>query len=143
VVSEEKIVYAVSDGSYSDYGVIAIFEDEQKAEAFRKWHGYACVEKFPLNPELPEMRRGRNLYYVEMTCEGHTTVLRLERSPASTEHKTNLELDYDPGNHGSLWLGGMLWGEVVARDEQHAVKIANEKRVQLIAANEWPTDSGT
>jgi hypothetical protein len=32
----------------------------------------------------------------------------------------------------------MLLVDTFAKDEQHAVKIANEKRVQLIAAGEWP-----
>ena len=130
-MSEERIIYAVSDGSYSDYGVIAIFEDEQKAEAFRKWHGYDYVEEFPLNPELPAMRPGWNLYQFSMDRSGDTEHMQLLHEPASTEHKT--EIDYY-----SNYIGSHLWCVVVARDELHAVKIANEKRVQFIAENAWP-----
>lgn len=34
-MSEKRTVYAVSQGSYSDYHVIALFETEADAEAFR------------------------------------------------------------------------------------------------------------
>jgi len=136
-MSEERIIYAVSDGSYSDYGVIAIFEDEQKAEAFREWHRYDCVEEFPLNPELPAMRPGWNLYQFSMDRSGDTEHMQLLHEPASTEHKT--EIDYHPTHY---YIESHLWCVVVARDEQHAVKITNEKRAQLIAMNKWPADSG-
>ena len=131
-MDEERIIYAVSDGSYSDYGVIAIFEDEQKAEAFRKWHGHGCVEEFPLNPDLPAMRPGWNLYQFSMNRSGDTEHMQLLHEPASTEHKT--EIDYYPMHY---YMESHLWCVVVARDELHAVKIANEKRIQLIAANKW------
>jgi hypothetical protein len=34
------------------------------------------------------------------------------------------------------WFRVWAW----ATDEKHAVKIANERRAQLIASNEWPPD---
>jgi len=140
-MSKQKIIYAVTDGDYSDYRIVAVFEDEREAEAFREWNKHNMVEKFPLNPELPAMRPGYNLYRLEMRRDGDTNYVMLDRSPASTEHKTNLELYIRHGTLPWRFSPSSILGAVVARDEQHAVKIANEKRAQLIAENKWPTDS--
>lgn len=57
-----KTIYAVSEGSYSDYHVRALFTEKDLAEAHaaqlnaQKTYGEACVEEMPLLDSLPEMR---------------------------------------------------------------------------------------
>ena len=51
-------VYAVSEGAYSDYRIVAVFDNKEEAEKFRVNHlgggNYAYVEDWPLNTKMED-----------------------------------------------------------------------------------------
>ena len=46
------IVYIVTDGSYSDYHICAVFTDKLKAEQYAALHGYDDVEEYETDKPL-------------------------------------------------------------------------------------------
>lgn len=143
-------IYIVTAGEYSDYHIVAAFTDETKADA----HAYPFrdyrVEEYNLNPDLPSyLKPGYKIYNVSMFSDGELAggpyglyQAHYETNPSAIGHLQFRDFAY-PGNgdrDGNNPRTGewYIHGTVQARDEQHAVKIMNEKRVQLIAGNRWP-----
>lgn len=122
-------VFAITKGEYSDYSIVGIFSTKAKAErALRELDIYGkndYIEEYELD-ELDTLvnkfNRGYRVFRVYMQSDGATTDVYRENSIDTwINHSKNKN---------------MLWGQVLAKSEEHAVKIVNEKRVQLIAAGE-------
>lgn len=150
--ANKETIYIVAHGAYSDYRVVAVFDTKEMAEEYRAWHKLDWLEEFPLNPTLPQMRSGYNLYRVTMWRNGDTRAGNGDthagaepvHEPAGSEDKTNLTFQCVSGTcDGTETKTWYLLGDVLARDEQHAVKIANEKRTQLIAEGKWPLSTSS
>ena len=136
-------VYLVSAGSYSDYSILAAYDnisDAQAFVAFHNEHGYSIVhddariETYLLNPYRERVKRNLPAWIVFMGRSGESEVYQ-----------------HDPTDDESMDLfqqcaGSPLAGQTrlrlitAAKDKEHAVKIANEKRTQLIASGKWPTN---
>jgi hypothetical protein len=138
-----KTLYAVSRGSYSDYSVVAIFSTRERAEQHMATFpdsDYNKLEEYPLNPPFVDRwQKGYRVWHVVMLRDG-------------TTEKCNLD-------NGHYWLSDCpsyyLWrrtkapayagrgipdalnAKVLAKSQSHAIKIANEKRAQMIANGEW------
>ena len=144
-----KTVYAVTAGSYSDYRIVALFSTKERAEEFiaamTKPDGYNelnGIEEFELDPQTADMiRRGYSVWYVQMLIDGNTE--RCER--------TNTDL-YNVGEVGHrIWdranapaykgrgIPNILMSHVWAKSEAAALKIVNEKRLEMIASGEFTT----
>lgn len=131
-------VYIVTAGDYSDYGIRAVFSTRELAEAFiakygnslGDWGDTPVIEEWTLDDPRAigdhmmqyrvSLARNGDVHYVE-------PIKLLSVGGPYSETK--------PVFLGLLKDGGVA-GSVLARDEQHAVKIANEKRAQLIAERE-------
>lgn len=126
---KNKTLYAVSRGEYSNYQVIAIFDDKTLAEKFRDSVSNPNeIEEYELNPYKTQLRKGFKCFRVVMQKDGSS--------------ETELEYFTDDDNRFDViqYRGEpekQLRARVWARDEQHAVKIVNEKRTRLIAGNDW------
>jgi hypothetical protein len=149
-MSDEK-AWMVTRGRYSDYGMIAVFTDEASAKAYAEMlvanggvsdYDGAEVEEVPLNPSIPVLPAGCNPYCVRMERNGDS-LARVD--------DYGFWANADWGDRRCHWMkrgrGGAVIGKiavwqfsVTARDEEHAVKIANERRVQLIANGKWESD---
>lgn len=119
-------IYIVTSGSYSDYHICGVYSDIAKAqEAVELYGDESRVEEFEVDV-FPEHPPGLLAYVVYMDEQGKSDVRRTHVAGHSE------------------WCGGAGRGQMVfsvwAKDEQHAVKIANEKRVVLIANGEWSDD---
>ncbi len=129
------IIYVVTSGQYSDYRIHAVFSTEALAgryiEAIRRPYDDVHIEQYELDAFKMSLRKGFNYFGIRMTKDGDSKVERA--SP--DEHDTEPCKIFDNRKFGS---GVILYVETWAKDEQHAVKIANEKRVQLIALGKWP-----
>lgn len=133
-------VYLVSSGEYSDYGIRAVFSTKELAELYIQSlgdpQGYTekmMIEEYPLDENEAHIRDGFHPYQVRMERDGTTTKIRLDTWDASVASTVSLV-------DGRYWRETgrkELWVSCVAKDEQHAVKIANEKRIQLIATGAW------
>ena len=128
-------VYLVTKGQYSDYSVCAAFTSKELAEKFivsfqnSKWDDEMCVEEYPLDPYEPQLRAGFQPYFVRMTKDGKASDVRISESPYGFA---------GDGGWDSFDIHNNMTVHVFASSEQHAIKICNEKRAQLIAMNKWP-----
>ena len=122
-------VYMVTDGKYSDYSVDGIYSTMKKAELAKKLYDSSNeivemeVDHYPDHPE------GMFYYKVRMDSAGNTDHVRIYNAAYKGEH---------------VWLpwgdGSCVAFNVWARDEEHAIKIANERRIMLLANGEWTAD---
>jgi hypothetical protein len=142
---EERKVYLVSTGHYSDYSIDAVFDTRELAEMYvRTYPGNGKwdvpeIEEYDLNPHEPTIRLGLVAHRIVMGRDGTTNHIETaSRGGHPDEPETFIS---------GPWKGlgrdepATLVVHVLARNEQHAVKIANERRVQMIAMNEWPEDT--
>jgi len=127
-VSEERVIYLVTSGEYSDYSVNAVFSTEEGAKEWiakcvaAGWEDEYDIEEYALDPGIEEWKRGLTLYNVHMDANGKTSYVTVTRPPASVD-----QID------GRDELVANVW----ARDEKHAVEIVSDLRARIIAANGW------
>lgn len=125
--SKEEI-YVVTSGSYSDYAIDAIFTDINKAEEYKT--NFECdeVETHNLNPS---------------TVSFHMTVVSMLRNGDSKNtykviiHKnTSGFVRYASSKHPYTMEDIFVWN-VNTKDKTIAIKVVNEKRIQILAAGCW------
>jgi len=119
-------VYICTDGEYSDYHICGVFDDKELAEKLAAKVG-ANVETWTLNPLELELREDYGAWFVRMAKNGDTVQCYPTKYEEVLDYGEAVRFD---GNNNS-------WLYCFAKSEEHAVKIANEKRVRLIANNEW------
>lgn len=125
-------IYVVTSGDYSDYGIDAIFTSEELAQAFingfkeRSYQEFR-IEEHKLNPYKNEIRKGYFAFFVRMQKDG--VCKEVYKSDSAYGFNGGIDYGFDINN-------GMCC-HVFAKDDKHAVKIANEKRIELIALNKW------
>ena len=126
-------VFIVTSGCYSDYAIDAVFTNEKTAEVYAdKIDGE--VEMWETSPSnLIDKITHNKIFVVRMNKEGNTDLVMEEDFDSheienAIEKKTEIFKAVD---------GYCMITYMFAKDEKHAVKIANERRVQLIANNEW------
>lgn len=113
-------IFVVTSGSYSDYGINAVFTDRALAEAFvSKFNAVeryedASIEEWEAN--VPDLR-GHSVFFVRMTRSGDVR-------ECNEVARSSYWLDSAP----STDLGGNLISTHVAKDKEHAIKIMNERR---------------
>ena len=119
-------VYVVTDGEYSDYHICAIFSTLPKAQAYREEFDYGDIE--PIEVDDPEV--GQGFFRVEMARSGAV-----------------VHIDHEEGKEKAcFYFSKLLPSEgsftslrcvVETDDKERAIKVVNEKRVQLIALGLW------
>jgi hypothetical protein len=114
-----KSVWVIEDGDYSDYRVLGVFTSKENADTVQKVSG-GNVSEWPVNPSLDEINTGRKVYDVKIDRYGNTSSVSISREWVAASER------YFEG-----------WLKVWAKDEKHAVKVANELRLLLIAQGEW------
>jgi hypothetical protein len=127
-----KKVFLVTRGDYSDYRVCAVFSDEKLAQkyidSFNLTYDEFKIEDYELDIYQNELRENYKPFFLRMTKEGNCTEIRIQKESYSFEDgKIDIGFDKDKNMYISIF----------AKDEKHAIKIANEKRAQLIAENNW------
>lgn len=121
------VVYAVSNGEYSDYRIEAIFTTEERAKEYISamdgapydaiFSSERRIEEYELDEFSDFVSRGLSYFRVEFESV-HQGDTKPRRSLPEKEDREHL-----------LWRGQyecFVW----AKDEASALKIANEKRVQ-------------
>jgi len=135
-MEEKIIIYAVNSGTYSGYSIDALFESKDLAEAYMKTFPlnhdvYNELEEFTLNPYLQQLRKGYSPFEVRMDKDGNVTDTSIVEY--SFQYKYINDIHFD---------NNILRMYILASDEKHAIKIVNEKRLQLIAENNWSPKRG-
>ena len=121
-------IYVVTDGDYSDYMIHGVFSTLEKAEIFKKYSKLDYIEVYELDDMQGIELNGYFKYDVYMDVDGNSEI-------ELPDQRESIDRDIKPYGDGKRMVF-----EVKAKNEKHAVKIANEKRVQLIANGEWETD---
>lgn len=138
-----KKVYVVTAGSYSDYRIVAIFSTPKASEEFKRAvpdGEYNDTEEFELDPPVVSLlERGYSIWRVHMLIDGNTELVRREETDISNIdtkghwiwRRTLAPIYFGKG------IPDILIAMVWAKTEKQAVKITNERRVQMIASGEW------
>ena len=128
-------IYAVSEGRYSDYRIVALFSSSDKAQEFiDEIHGDR-IEEYELDPPDVDMRRqGYRVWYISMQRNGDLHLAADGYNSNDIEEDPEIKCHYVPylqeyACYRTLW----------AKSKEHAIKIVNEQRAQLIAEGKWPS----
>lgn len=130
-------IFIVTSGEYSDYHIDAVFSTEENAKKYAELHPgrFADIEEFDVDEDMALINKIRDekitIYKISMFKDGKVREVKKESSTLHN-YETALKSEY------GFWVGHLRFDmKVIAKDEKHAIKIVNEKRVQLIANNEW------
>ena len=123
-VSHTKLLL-VAAGYYSDYHLCGIYSTQEKAEYAKKLYDADEIEEYALD-ELPVHPKGMLLFSVSMKKDGDDSHV-YQRDASEAEDAD----EWQPLGNPTERFEFHMW----AKDEEHAIKIANERRVQLIANN--------
>ena len=137
-----ETIYVVTQGHYSDYSIRGVFSTKEKAQEFIvfaekteniKWNDKYEIEEHLINEfqtYIQRIEKGYKYYDVYIDIDGNSRIYD------KTKNIHYYELDeckVYKNSHNKKELCFNIW----AKSEQHAVKIANEKRAQIVANNEW------
>jgi hypothetical protein len=155
-------VYVVTEGEYSDYHIVEIFTNKEKAELLAEPFYERRVEEFELDPETPDyIKRGYKIFFINMFEDGglpqnpddfDVYEYSADRSSWDLNKARFVKHEYPYFHTGEKWRHGndedkphngewVMEIDILAKDKKHAIKIANEKRVQLIGGNMWGTNN--
>lgn len=123
-------VYLVSSGTYSDYHICCACSTMAKAEHAKKFYQADDIEEYVLD-ELPLHPEGTFAYHVRMLRDGSVVEVEIENG----NYTGTIEDRWRPHGDGET-VGFFMW----AKNSQHAIKVANEIRSQIVASGEWTTD---
>ena len=134
------IVYVVIEGSYSDQGVHSVWDDEGKAKKVEANLGDARVEQRWMNDAEPPLPDGHQIFSVRLTKDGEALNVsshgNFPEFRTLTENKTvqnwTPSHTFGPYEYKAWYLE--TW--VIARDEEHAKKIAVDRIMQYRAEQE-------
>lgn len=125
-----RVVYVVEYGSYSERYVAGVFTDRDAAAAFTR-AGYGTLTEHEVTNELSpaaqrQLRPGERRYKVIMDRTGNEASAWESFAPVEDVLR-HLWVQFYKGN--PVWFTGDCW----ASDEEHAIKILNDRRTQWLA----------
>jgi len=141
-------VYLVTEGSYSDdYHVYTVCSTQEKAERAKALYMADDIEEYELDA-MPDAPVGMVLYEVKMNMHTGNTQYVTQRGADGADGRNIWVPEYetvlkpfgrpfqrmDRTERATDFVRFAVW----ARDEKHALKIANERRAAIIADNLWP-----
>lgn len=117
-------IFLVSTGER----VQAVFNTEELAQKYIKAFDVddARIETYELNPHEEQIRQDFKSFFIRMDKDGN--VLNSHQN----DSMYNFPFTFDIRNNYVT--------TVFARDEEQAIKIVNEQRIGLLAAEQWPPD---
>ena len=131
-MTEETIkpdkIYIITDGECSNYSILGATTDKEVADKFaEKWD--ARIEEFDmLKMEDFIYIQNKKTYNILMDKHGNS-----EPGYSYSKEDFKTEWHFWRDKNGLLKISVICW----AYDYEHAVKISNEVRTQLLASGEW------
>jgi hypothetical protein len=128
-----RTIYVVTRGEYSEYCIMALFSTKELAEMYvqrmgtSSYYDNCIIEEYELDSINADWLAGK-------VSRWHVAF-----HPNSADIRTVEKIDY--GKTDELvkeWDWGLLSVYMLARDEQHAAKIAMEKRSVYLANKGTP-----
>lgn len=141
--AEPTKVYAVTEGEYSDYGICAMFSDRSRAIEYierlarrddsckYRYTGPYYIEEYDLNQEkaLDETR----MFRAQGPLVGGTLIIEETDHIDYWETRARDVIITDYDNPDKRAIEGQFFTTIFAKDEEHASKIAYDKRAKLAA----------
>jgi hypothetical protein len=133
-------IYVVSSGCYSDYSISGVFSTKEKSEQWAracghditdKEYGGGRIEEYELDEGLIEIDRGLLPFRVDIQKNGDVLEVTQHGFPSIIEPIASWST-YD-GFNGARPPRQNVY--VWARDRDHAIKVANERRIDALARN--------
>jgi len=129
-----KTLYVVNFGVHFDHAIDAIFDTKELAQKYiaEFYNGDEfgrkdmIISEWELNPNKANIENGEKPYTVTMDKEGNVEVELASASPLFNHTKYSFYYDKD-----------LMVCEFFAKDEAHAIKIANERRLKHIDEDSW------
>lgn len=133
----DKIVYVIETGEYSDRYIMAVTMDKEKAEWMERKYGSTGdpvhVTEYILDEDIPEEREELYpVYKVVIDNKGQIESVNIDSYTNNINYTTNGELlrkSYYPGTLYKLYFNGYC----TARDEEHAKKIIKDFRSKKLS----------
>ena len=127
-----KTIFVVTAGEYSDYGIEAMFDEESLAKAYiasvkSSSYSQMRIETYNLNPHEKQLRLGYKCYLVRMTKDGICPEM----------YQSDTVFDGGDNDTPFFDFNNNLVMTVFAKDKQHALKIVNERRIEIKAFKKW------
>lgn len=119
-------LYVLTSGEYSSYHINGIFSTLEKAEYAKRLLCACDIEEWELD-ELPDHPPGLLHFWVRMDMDGNNLCYGQDANFSAP--------DWEPGRYRK-YIAFHMW----AKDQQHAIKIANERRIALLASCQLTDD---
>jgi len=132
-------VWVIERGEYSDYHVVGVFTSEANAQVVLDKLGEGEIAKWVLDPAVEELRAGLEQWNVWILANGDIERVNKAKNVYSHELAGNVHIwlrsqaEFYNGKNAPDVLDCTVW----ARDEAHAIKIANEHRTRMLAVGDW------
>lgn len=124
---KNNILYVCTSGIYSEYGIDAIFDDKELAENYKNsFSKNIDIEEWDLNPHKDDLKNKRIPFFIRMTKDGKVEDIKSK----DIYFNSVMEITFSVGRDSMVLY-------IFADNEEHAIKIANEKRFQILALDRW------
>lgn len=150
IMTSGKTLYVVTSGEYSDYRIVGIFDDERLALALCNPDADPAttygprIETWELNHNADRIRAGLKKFRVALWRDGSVRYVYDDAFDDVTSEASAGSLVWrgERQPDGSYQQRAYFEVSVVARTEDQAIKAANERRAQYLAAGGyWPEDT--
>ncbi len=141
---KSKKIYAIEQGEYSDYRVVGVYSTKEGADAVCAAlnnpdpYSDAAVVEWKMDKAVDVIKKGYKPFHIWMMKDG-----TVERADVTSLDSSNIDEDSYVWRRSQVKYGAqaskpdILNATVIARDQKHAIKIVNERRIQLLALNQW------
>lgn len=140
------MIYAVEQGDYSDYHIVGVYSTRPIAEKViaminggTNVDDKASLAEWELDANTERLGDDWHPFHVLMRRDGSTEKGHPVEKDSYAFTSTELRLYRNHSTYDNKEPRDLLIGYVWGHDFAHAVKIANDRRTQLIAEDKWPT----
>lgn len=133
-MDNEKKIYVITAGKYSNYHICAVTTDKERAEILKKWYygDDTQIKEFidGDHESVPDAAEFIPVWYVDVKEDGNVATCIIDRY-VSQERIPDATFDF----FRSFYDGnGMHFkGILAAQDKEHAIKIVKDKRAEMLA----------
>ena len=125
-------IYVVTDGDYSDYGIKGIASTLEKAEELKKlFNAHNKIEEYELDEYDPaiEESKGKTFYFTALAIEDGRVLDIKSTTYRKFENQDIWDKPTQIWDNRCRFKTPTIINYLFAKDEAHAIKIANEKRI--------------
>lgn len=118
-------IYIVTKGAYSDYHIVGVYSTPEIAERYKNLEpgADADIEEWDIDVLYSPLEHGYKFWYVSFDKEGNVDYIT----------ETNMAEDGEAArNEYYIHTRGITF-HLYAKDREHAIKIASEKRFMILA----------